>query len=748
MFGSAKKDKEKKSSTGDGGNSAAAAAAVGADGGGSGAAADGAGAAAASSSASGAASGSSGDKKKKDKKDKPKLKLIKHKHHHASGDGDGAAGAGSGSGKRKSESSSEEPAAPPIFGVPLEVATERGRSHDGVPLPAVVRQCIDYVEEQGLMQEGIYRSSGVKSKVNKLRNAFNTSRAPVELMDYEPAVVASVLKQFLRELPDPVLTKELMPRFERVSEDPTPRGRAEGMKKLVSELPDCNRALLNWVFAHMMHVIERERFNKMTLQNVSIVLSPTMQISHRVLNCLFENRQVLFGTVQLKKYVPPITVGGGGALPESPAEIEEEIRKQESLLSDLHLQMSSGAATRKVEEQAWEQQRIVTQLKRRLRMAKHNSEGQLNLGGGVSTGDDGSAAGKPRFEPIEYEEELNFSLQTPKKQEAVVAKEDKKEEAPAKKEQSPEKDVQKQQQQESQRSHQEKEREHHLQQQQQQPLRPEKESPPEEKDTEHKVTVMVHQSDVVDGARKKAPTAAPAAAPAPKDTPAAAAATDAKGHVTVIKLQQQEQPDSKQITKQEAAATPPSKEGSPKESKSNSNAAAAAAAPSASVSFKEEAPLAASAAKKDSSSSSFPLLPPPPASHKMRQGNAVLLRPTPASPMHAKPQQQQQQQQQHFHSSLSVDRGVDLAKSKSLPRGLPSDGSAFDMFAAEEENGAGASMPPQQQQQPATKVAAGPQSLNPFPAGTTAKEDAARRGREERRARGRKDFWNSLFGLI
>jgi len=36
-------------------------------------------------------------------------------------------------------------------------------------------------------------------------------------------------------------------------------------------------------------------------QNVSIVLSPTMRISHRVLNCLFENSHILFDGIQLKK---------------------------------------------------------------------------------------------------------------------------------------------------------------------------------------------------------------------------------------------------------------------------------------------------------------------------------------------------------------------------------------------------------------------------------------------------------------
>ncbi len=163
------------------------------------------------------------------------------------------------------------------------------------------RLCIDYVEENGLMLEGIYRSSGVKSKVNKLRVAFNSRTCSgVTLSDYEPAVVASVLKLYIRELPDPVLTENLMPKFEQVSSLPHPQQRIEGMKGLIGALPEANRALLTWVFVHMGHVIERERFNKMTLQNVSIVLSPTMRISHRVLNCFFENSHILFENNQFK----------------------------------------------------------------------------------------------------------------------------------------------------------------------------------------------------------------------------------------------------------------------------------------------------------------------------------------------------------------------------------------------------------------------------------------------------------------
>ncbi|XP_050704098.1 CUB and sushi domain-containing protein 1-like isoform X2 [Eriocheir sinensis] len=43
----------------------------------------------------------------------------------------------------------------------------------------------------------------------------------------------------------------------------------------------------------------------MTYQNVSIVLSPTMQISHRVLNVFFLNRAYLFGGVAIKKFRAP-----------------------------------------------------------------------------------------------------------------------------------------------------------------------------------------------------------------------------------------------------------------------------------------------------------------------------------------------------------------------------------------------------------------------------------------------------------
>ncbi|XP_064595875.1 ralA-binding protein 1-like [Liolophura sinensis] len=259
----------------------------------------------------------------------------------------------------------------PVFSVALSVAVDRSKCHDGIELPAIFRECIDYIEEHGLNCEGIYRISGVKSKVQQLKECYNKG-LPAYLYEHEPNVVASLLKQFLRELPEPVLTTSLMAKFEEASTLKTDAKRLEAFRKLLEELPLCNRLLLSWMIVHMTHIIEHQAQNKMSLQNVSIVLSPTMQISHRVLNVFFSLATKLFGDTQIKKYVPPLrpaTSRWSLELPDNPAALEEELHKQESLLNALHEEIKMGVEDPSKEEQLWEVQRVVTQLKRKIKFA-------------------------------------------------------------------------------------------------------------------------------------------------------------------------------------------------------------------------------------------------------------------------------------------------------------------------------------------------------------------------------------------
>lgn len=264
----------------------------------------------------------------------------------------------------------------PIFGVPLHIAVERSKSHDGIEIPVIVRECIDYIEEHGLACESIYKISGLKSKVRHLKSQYN-NREKVYLYEHEPHIVASLLKQFLRDLPEPILTSELAPKFEEAAALKNEKKRVEALCKLLGELPNCNRMLLSWIFVHMLHVVNLEKRNKMNIQNVSIALSPALHISHHVLQALFAHSDILFKGVEIKKYVPPIELDSSRLsleLPDSPSAIEEELGKQENILNNLHAELNTGVRDQEKEEKLWEIQRVVTQLKRKLRFLRQVQE--------------------------------------------------------------------------------------------------------------------------------------------------------------------------------------------------------------------------------------------------------------------------------------------------------------------------------------------------------------------------------------
>lgn len=73
------------------------------------------------------------------------------------------------------------------------------------------------------------------------------------------------------------------------------------------------------------------------------------------------------------RYVPPIT-SSSPKLPDTIEEIQKELNKQESLLNQIHSEMNAGFVTKKREEQLWEVQRIITQLKRKLKAFEKKQE--------------------------------------------------------------------------------------------------------------------------------------------------------------------------------------------------------------------------------------------------------------------------------------------------------------------------------------------------------------------------------------
>jgi len=113
----------------------------------------------------------------------------------------------------------------------------------------VVSQCIQAVDLFGLEFEGIYRVSGNKNQVAQLRAQFDHDAASVNFSNPEgffhdvnnPAIL---LKEFLRELPDPLLTNHSYHDFLEAATVPDDTARRDRLHAAINGLPDPNYATL------------------------------------------------------------------------------------------------------------------------------------------------------------------------------------------------------------------------------------------------------------------------------------------------------------------------------------------------------------------------------------------------------------------------------------------------------------------------------------------------------------------------
>ncbi|KAJ9106365.1 hypothetical protein QFC21_001511 [Naganishia friedmannii] len=150
----------------------------------------------------------------------------------------------------------------------------------GTEVPKVVAKCTEAIEAFGLDQVGIYRLSGTTSKVQKLKAALDADLDNINVMDDEWSsdinVVASVLKQWFRELPEPLLTHGLYQGFIDAARYENDRLRHIRLHEQVNELPDANYATLKHFMGHLDKIRSMEKINHMSVSNLSIVFGPTL----------------------------------------------------------------------------------------------------------------------------------------------------------------------------------------------------------------------------------------------------------------------------------------------------------------------------------------------------------------------------------------------------------------------------------------------------------------------------------------
>lgn len=187
-----------------------------------------------------------------------------------------------------------------VFGAPLAEAVRFNAPVDvNVPLPAVVYRCIQYLDSRNaVFEEGIFRLSGSNVVIKQLRERFN-NESDVDLVNdrtyYDIHAVASLLKLYLRELPTTILTRDLHLEFLAVTELSNLKEKVAALSELVVRLPQANATLLKYLIAFLIKIINNADVNKMTVRNVGIVFSPTLNIPAPVFAMFLQNYEGVFG---------------------------------------------------------------------------------------------------------------------------------------------------------------------------------------------------------------------------------------------------------------------------------------------------------------------------------------------------------------------------------------------------------------------------------------------------------------------
>lgn len=154
-----------------------------------------------------------------------------------------------------------------VFGAELRDLVHRESTEK--PVPLILQKTISEINKRGLKVEGIYRLCGSSSVKKQLRDEFESSSSSVDLSSCPDLhAISGVLKDYLRELPSPLITASLCDAVQEVmTSDPCV---APDPVQLLQCLPLVHRETLSFLMDHLSLVASRSSFNKMNAQNLSV----------------------------------------------------------------------------------------------------------------------------------------------------------------------------------------------------------------------------------------------------------------------------------------------------------------------------------------------------------------------------------------------------------------------------------------------------------------------------------------------
>ncbi|XP_070117650.1 rho GTPase-activating protein 10 isoform X4 [Equus przewalskii] len=141
-------------------------------------------------------------------------------------------------------------------------------------------------------------------------------------IDWEVKTITSALKQYLRSLPEPLMTYELHGDFIVPAKSGSPESRVNAIHFLVHKLPEKNKEMLDILVKHLTNVSNHSKQNLMTVANLGVVFGPTLmrpqeetvaaimdlKFQNIVVEILIENHEKIFRTLPDATFPEPVSL--------------------------------------------------------------------------------------------------------------------------------------------------------------------------------------------------------------------------------------------------------------------------------------------------------------------------------------------------------------------------------------------------------------------------------------------------------
>lgn len=191
-------------------------------------------------------------------------------------------------------------------------------------IPTVVYRCLEFLyKNHAIEEEGIFRLSGSSAVIKNLQEQFDKT-PDISLCSYtelhvDVNVATGLLKLYLRSLPHFIFGDENFDKFKQVLEENSKDDHAIALKykQLCKEHVSKEDFDLMFVIFELLVTISRNSdVNKMTLRNLCIVFSPTLNVGVNMLQpfiadfgCIFKNKEPLDASQRSALNVNIPTVG-------------------------------------------------------------------------------------------------------------------------------------------------------------------------------------------------------------------------------------------------------------------------------------------------------------------------------------------------------------------------------------------------------------------------------------------------------